>query len=349
MYLRVTVVNVNLCEKMDLFSLKQKLISGNRKALSKAITLIESELPEKQRLAYELLHSLSDEPKPTTKRIGITGPPGVGKSTFIENFGLFLIEKGLKIAVIAVDPSSKRSGGSILGDKMRMNRLASSPNSYIRPVPSGNNLGGVSSATLNIMSLLEHSNFDVILVETVGVGQSETNVYDLTDMFVHLYNPVSGDEMQGIKRGIMELSDLFLITKADGDTLDEALLTEQKLKIALSFLHTTYKDWKPPILRTSALSQLNFTTIWDLICAFFTSEERRYIALNRRKKALYTQCFKNLSDSIITKIISKFGERNDINLLINQMSYGLYNEQQIADKIILDFVTHYSDQGQATK
>jgi len=334
---------------MDITSLKQGILSGSRKALSRAITIIESETPYHRRLAAEFLSSFEENPINKCIRLGITGPPGVGKSTFIETFGLFLIEKKLSVAVIAVDPSSKKSGGSILGDKLRMHKLSANEKAFIRPVAAGNNLGGISTSTLNIITLLEHSGFDVILVETVGVGQSETNVYDITDMFIHLYNPVSGDEMQGIKRGIMELSDLFLITKSDGNLLEDSLITEKKLMIALSFLRRTYPDWKPPIIRTSAQTSMGYKETWESIVNFFDSSQRKKTAAIRRKEARKKQIIEHLSSSIMTKLLKEFSYTHNIDTIIDQISSGLYTEEEIVINILDEFSKNHYAQGHATK
>lgn len=335
---------------MDITSLKQGILSGNRKALSRAITIIESETPYHRRLTTELLSGLEQNNTDNKCiRLGITGPPGVGKSTFIETFGLFLIEKDLSVAVIAVDPSSKKSGGSILGDKLRMHKLSTKEKAFIRPAASGNNLGGINTATLNIITLLEYAGFDVILVETVGVGQSETNVYDITDMFIHLYNPVSGDEMQGIKRGIMELSDLFLITKSDGNLLEDSMITEKKLIIALSFLRTTYPDWKPPIIRTSAQTSMGYNKTWASIEKFFQSEQRKKSAITRRKETRKKQITEHLSSSILAKLLKEFSQTNNFDTIIEQLSAGAFTEEEIVNVILDEFAKNHYTHGQATK
>ena len=188
---------------------------GNRRALARAITLVESAHPVHRQHATTLLATLRKDRQAI--RIGLSGTPGVGKSTFIESFGLHLVESGLKVAVLAVDPSSARSGGSILGDKTRMDQLSRHPGAYIRPSPSQTHLGGVARRTREATALCEAAGFDVVLIETVGVGQSETMVAEMADLFVLLLAPAGGDELQGVKRGIMEMADLILINKADGD------------------------------------------------------------------------------------------------------------------------------------
>ncbi|MDO5611651.1 MAG: methylmalonyl Co-A mutase-associated GTPase MeaB [Paracoccus sp. (in: a-proteobacteria)] len=203
--------------------LLQPLLEGQRRALSRAITLIESTRPDHRQRAEALIAALP--PQPTALRIGLSGTPGVGKSTFIEAFGVRLTGQGMRVAVLAVDPSSARSGGSILGDKTRMETLSRDPNAFIRPSPSRAELGGVARRTRETIRLCEAAGFDAVLVETVGVGQSETLVAEMTDLFVLLLAPAGGDELQGVKRGIMEIADLILVNKADGDLLATARRT----------------------------------------------------------------------------------------------------------------------------
>lgn len=230
----------------------------SRALIGRALTLVESKRPEHRALAEALLEQL---PHPATPalRIGITGVPGVGKSTFIDALGIQLTGLGHRVAVLAVDPSSERSGGSILGDKTRMARLAVDPNAFIRPSPTGGTLGGVAARTRESMRVLEGAGFDVILVETVGVGQSETAVRHLTDTFVLLALAGAGDELQGIKRGIMELADVVLVAKSDGDNLRPAHRAAAQLRSALRLLHP-HADlpgqggWAPPVLTISALA-----------------------------------------------------------------------------------------------
>ena len=226
------------------------LARGDRAVIGRAITLVESTLPAHRAEAEALLARLPTLGAPTI-RLGITGVPGVGKSTFIDAFGMHLVAAGHKVGVLAVDPSSARSGGSILGDKTRMSRLSVEPAAFIRPSPAGGTLGGVAARTGEAIKVLEAAGFDVILVETVGVGQSETAVADLTDLFVLLALPGAGDELQGIKRGIMELADLVIVTKADGDQSLLARRAQSQLTTALRLLHGHAAT--PPVLTVSAL------------------------------------------------------------------------------------------------
>ena len=241
--------------------------AGERRALARAITLVESTHSEDRRRADELMATLL----PATGgsiRVGITGVPGVGKSSFIETFGLHLIEAGHRIAVLAVDPSSRRSGGSILGDKTRMEELSRHPSAFIRPSPAGRTLGGVARRSREAMLLCETAGFDVILVETVGVGQSETAVADLVDLFLLLLLPAGGDELQGIKRGVMELADLVLVTKADGELSDAAGRAAAEYRSALHLLRPPGGSWTPEVLTCSAHKGRGIAEVWQAVGRF---------------------------------------------------------------------------------
>ena len=227
-------------KELNATALAAEVEKGNRRALARAITLVESANPNHRNHATELLGALSGGKQ--SIRIGLSGTPGVGKSTFIESFGIQLVETGLRVAVLAVDPSSARSGGSILGDKTRMDYLSRHPNAFIRPSPSQSHLGGVARRTREATTLCEAAGFDIVLIETVGVGQSETMVAEMTDLFVLLLAPAGGDELQGVKRGIMEVADLILINKADGDFKDAATRTCADYASALRLLRKRGQD-----------------------------------------------------------------------------------------------------------
>ncbi len=244
---------------IDLDQLQQ----GNRRALAKAITLVESKLDNHRAEAQQILEQVL--PKTGNSiRIGITGIPGVGKSTFIETFGLYLIEQGKKVAVLAVDPSSPLAGGSILGDKTRMEELSRRTEAYIRPSPSEGALGGVAQKTRETMLLCEAAGYDVIIVETVGVGQSEYEVAGMVDFFMVLMLPNAGDELQGIKKGIMELADALVVNKADGESLNLAAQTKRHYENALHLLRQS-SFWSPQVLTCSAQERNNIDTIWGMI------------------------------------------------------------------------------------
>jgi len=241
------------------------VLSRDRTKLARAISLVESSKPEHQRQAQELLVRVSPYVG-KAKRIGITGVPGVGKSTFIESFGTMLTELGYKVAVLAVDPSSSRSGGSILGDKTRMETLANNPNAYIRPSPSSGRLGGVTRTTRETMMVMEAAGYDVILVETVGAGQNETVVADMTDFFLVLMLPGAGDELQGIKKGVLELADMIAVNKSEGDNDKKAEAARQHYANALHIMTAKDAPWQPPAIKISGLHGLGLEELWEGIC-----------------------------------------------------------------------------------
>jgi LAO/AO transport system kinase len=251
-------------ESSQIATLANDLRAGNRAALARAITLIESRRGDHQAAARDLVQALLRETGKAI-RVGITGSPGVGKSTTIDALGMFLIERGHKVAVLAVDPSSARTGGSILGDKTRMARLSASDNAYIRPSPASGTLGGVAAKTREAMLLCEAAGFDVVLVETVGIGQSETAVCDMTDFFLALMLPGAGDELQGIKKGLVELADMIAVNKADGDNIKRANLAAGEYRGALHILTPRSEHWHPPVLTYSALAGTGIDTIWQKI------------------------------------------------------------------------------------
>ena len=253
--------------------------------LAKAITLIESSRPDHQRRAEAVLQALLPHTG-RALRLGISGVPGVGKSTFIEALGLYLVERGHRVAVLAVDPSSSVSGGSILGDKTRMERLSRDPRAFIRPSPSAGSLGGVAEKTRETMLVCEAAGFDVVIVETVGVGQSETAVANMTDMFVLLQLPNAGDDLQGIKKGIMELADLIVINKADADPA-AAMRAKAQLETALHMLRPPHPDWRVPVLLVSALKGEGLDRFWETVLAFRdTMQKNGALAEKRRHQAL---------------------------------------------------------------
>ena len=250
--------------------LAETLRAKDRRALAQAITLVESTRPADRQEAEALLQAILPETGRAI-RIGISGAPGAGKSTFIETFGTFLTAQDRSVAVLAVDPSSRRSGGSILGDKTRMEKLARDPQAFIRPSPSGTTLGGVARRTREALLLVEAAGFDVVLVETVGVGQSETAVAEMVDLFVLLIGPGGGDDLQGIKRGVMELADLILVTKADGDLATAAIRAAADYHAALHLMRPKYPGLHPQVLKVSAVEGRGVAEAWEAMRAIHQS------------------------------------------------------------------------------
>lgn len=290
------------------------LKSQNNVVLAQAITLVESKRKEDQKIADQLLDRVVKIDQKSI-RIGITGTPGVGKSSFIEGFGSFLIEQGKKVAVLAIDPSSQKTGGSILGDKTRMEFLSRNPKAYIRPSASGNALGGVNNRTREAVLLCESAGYDVVIVETVGVGQSETLVNNMVDFFLLMIQPGSGDDLQGIKKGIMEMAHGIVINKADGD---QAKLARQSKKDLLSALHlfaASETGWSTQVELCSALEQTGFDLIWQMIQSF---EHKMNV------NGLFDQNRSNqnvswFEERVKLGILLEIAEKNKINDLQNEL------------------------------
>ncbi|MBM7414623.1 MULTISPECIES: methylmalonyl Co-A mutase-associated GTPase MeaB [Nocardiaceae] len=250
---------------IDLDALVASVRAGERAGLARAITLVESTRDDHRDLAQQMLLELLPHAG-GSHRVGITGVPGVGKSTFIDALGMTLIEKGHRVAVLAVDPSSTRTGGSILGDKTRMARLTVAPEAYIRPSPTSGTLGGVAKATRETIVLLEAAGYDVVLVETVGVGQSEITVAGMVDTFCFLTLARTGDQLQGIKKGVLELADVVAVNKADGNHLRDAKGAARELAGALRLIYPHDSLWTPPVLTMSAIEETGLTEFWDTVC-----------------------------------------------------------------------------------
>ena len=277
------------------------ILDGNRALLSKAITLVESALPRHQQLAQEIIGACVPHAGKSV-RVGITGVPGVGKSTFIESLGRYLTARGHKIAVLAIDPSSLRTKGSILGDKTRMEDLANDPNAFIRPSSSKGTLGGVARNTRESIILCEAAGFDIIFVETVGVGQSETAVHSMVDFFLLLMLAGAGDELQGIKRGIMEMADAIVINKADGDNIPKAELAAREYKNALHLFPSSPSGWTPMVITASSTEGKGIGNTWDMVENYTAmTRESGYFEVRRKEQAL--QAF---TDTIEETIRQKF-------------------------------------------
>ena len=261
------------------------VLAGDRALLARAITLIESNSPVHQEMAQEVLQKLQPQQlKVDSVRIGITGPPGVGKSMFIEAFGCELCKQGRRVAVLAIDPSSSLSRGSILGDKTRMERLSQEPNAYIRPSPSGGTLGGVARKSRETTLLCEAFGFDTILIETVGVGQSETTVRSMVDFFLVLLLTGAGDELQGIKKGIIELADALLVTKADGENAIRAEAMRIELIRLLHFLTPVTPGWHPQAMSCSSVQEKGIDQVWQNILAYREITKKNGFFLERRRR-----------------------------------------------------------------
>jgi LAO/AO transport system kinase len=307
----------------------------DQSSLPQAITLIESTRPDHQKKAHELLTSLLPKTGKSV-RIGITGAPGVGKSTFIEAFGLYAISQGHKVAVLAIDPSSARTGGSILGDKTRMAKLAQHDSAYIRPSPTGGALGGVARRTRETMLLCEAAGYDVIIVETVGVGQSETEVSDMVDMFVLLLLPGSGDELQGIKKGIVELADLIVVNKADGDLKGQAKRVRSDYAAALRMLKPSGK-WQPQAITCSALHGDGIDNIWQSVSDFFAVMKKSGDLKTRRALQAKAWMWKEIHAALLDRFTQHARTRKMIEKMEAEVQSGKRSPAQAASKLIETF------------
>jgi len=288
-------------KERDAAAYVQGILAGNRALLSKAITMVESALPRHQELAQEIIGACVPFSGKST-RVGITGVPGVGKSTFIEALGKYLTAQGNKIAVLAIDPSSRRTKGSILGDKTRMEDLANDPNAYIRPSSSTGTLGGVARNTRESIILCEAAGFNIIFVETVGVGQSEIAVHSMVDFFLLLMLAGAGDELQGIKRGIMEMADAIVINKADGDNIKKAQLAAREYKNALHLFPASPSGWTPLVITASSTEKTGIQDTWRMVEEYLNlTHGSGYFEVRRKEQAL--QAF---TDTIEETIRQKF-------------------------------------------
>ncbi|WP_171209556.1 MULTISPECIES: methylmalonyl Co-A mutase-associated GTPase MeaB [unclassified Ruegeria] len=323
---------------MDIDSLSDRILNGERRALARAITLVESGREDHRAQASALLAKLSGSGRQAL-RVGLSGTPGVGKSTFIESFGMMLIALGLRVAVLAVDPSSARSGGSILGDKTRMERLSREANAFIRPSPSQSHLGGVARRTREAIALCEAAGFDVVLIETVGVGQSETVVAEMSDLFLLLLAPAGGDELQGVKRGIMEMADMILVNKADGDLKSTATRTCADYAGALRLLRKRPQDPEgfPKAMTVSAVEEQGLELVWAEMQALRNwRKETGHWAQNRAAQAQYW--FEQEVRSALLAQLSTAQARADMARLGGQVSAGLLSPSAAASEMLATLV-----------
>ncbi len=299
-------------------ALAEGVRSGDRRALAKAITLVESTRADHQEQAQRLLELLL----PFTGksfRIGISGVPGVGKSTFIEAFGLYLITQGKQVAVLAVDPSSAISGGSILGDKTRMARLSVAPQAFIRPSPSGGSLGGVARRTREAILVCEAAGYDVVLVETVGVGQSEFTVASMVDFFLVLMLAGAGDELQGIKKGILELVDALAINKADGENVQAAERAAAEYRSALRLFRHSSSVWEPPVITVSGFTGKGMDTVWEIICRHHDTLAQAS-ELRRKREAQWRKWFWDLVED---GVVAHFLARSDVKRVLTELEAAI--------------------------
>ncbi len=305
------------------------ILSSNISYISKAITLVESTKPEHQEQAQQIINAIITH-SGHSFRLGITGVPGVGKSTFIESFGLEVIERGHKLAVLAIDPSSQLSKGSILGDKTRMEQLSVHPNAFIRPSPSSGSLGGVARKTKESIIICEAAGYDYILVETVGVGQSETAVHQLTDFFLLLMLAGAGDELQGIKRGIMEMADGMVITKADGSNTDKAKAARTEYARAMRLFPPTESNWIPKVLTCSSTERKGISDVYDMI-----DQYRRHTVANgffeaKRNRQSKQWLHQTIHDLLIDRFYHNPDIRQEITKIEQQLQQNALNPYQAA-------------------
>ena len=320
-------------------ALADGVLAGNRRALAQAITLIESTRNDHRAAASALLQRLMPHAG-NSIRLGISGVPGVGKSTFVEALGNHVIDSGHRVAVLTVDPSSAISGGSILGDKTRMELLSRRPEAYIRPSPAGTTLGGVTRRSREALILCEAAGFDVVIVETVGVGQSETKVADMTDMFVLLQLPGGGDELQGIKRGIMELADLVLINKADDELQALAERSAAEYRNALRLLHPRSANWKVEVQTCSARDGVGIAEVWDAVLQHRETLESSGQLMQRRAAQARDWMWSEVSESLIAALQIDAGVRKQIPALEAAVSEGEIPPTVAAGQLLDIFLNH---------
>ena len=317
----------------DIPALAAQITAGDRRALARGITLVESRRKDHRQLAAELIGTLL--PKTGNAiRIGMTGTPGVGKSTLIDTFGCNLTAAGRKVAVLAVDPSSMRTGGSILGDKTRMARLSQDANAFIRPSPTAGTLGGVAARTREAMLLCEAAGFDVILVETVGIGQSETTVSDMVDVFVALVLAGAGDELQGLKKGVLEIADIIAVNKAEGDNRERAGAAAAEYGAALKILSPHPDGWSVPVLLVSGLADEGLDTLWQTI-ERFRSDHEASGAFSAKRAEQAVRWFRALLDlAIAARLFRKDSDQAALKDMEKRVHAGKITPDRAVDEIL---------------
>ena len=321
----------------ELTKMSNELRAGNRQALARAITLVESTRHDHRETAEQLIATLLANTGRTV-RLGISGPPGVGKSTFIESLGSYLVGNEHKIAVLAVDPSSAKGHGSVLGDKTRMPKLSQTENVFIRPSPSGGALGGVSRRTREAVLVCEAAGYDVIMVETVGVGQSETTVRDMVDMFILLAQPASGDELQGIKKGVVEIADLVVVNKADGELLSAARRTQSDYSNALRLFRARTTDWSTPVLTCSALYDQGIREIWQTVEQYCVITEKNGSLSELRRQQAIAWMWSEIRDTLNEKFRSAPIVAKKISDIERKVSNGHLAPTTAAKSLLSDFL-----------
>jgi len=312
------------------------VVNFDRNILARTITLIESNKPDHQELAQQVLTKLLPY-SGNSLRIGVTGVPGAGKSTLIESFGMYLIGLGHKVAVLTVDPSSSITKGSILGDKTRMENLSKQVNCFIRPSPSGGTLGGVARKSRETITVCEAAGFDIILIETVGVGQSEVTVRSMVDFFLLILIAGGGDELQGIKRGIMELVDTLLINKADGDNEKKAIISKSDYENALQYLKPATKGWRPKVFTTSAITGKGIPELWNTIQEFEKVTKESGVFEKRRKSQQMEWIHKMVENWLIDEFYSNEKVKKMLKTIEEEISRGTITPTLAAEKLLKSF------------
>ncbi|KAK7072208.1 hypothetical protein SK128_020540 [Halocaridina rubra] len=323
------------------------LYAGRRASLAESITLVETSHPKKKFLARQLLTNILQNAqiseylrgyRALSFRIGLSGPPGAGKSTFIEAFGKFLTGKGMKVAVLTVDPSSVRTGGSLLGDKTRMPELSRDMSAYIRPSPSRGHLGGVTRSTNEAIVLCEAAGYDIVIVETIGVGQSEFSVVDMVDLFTLVIPPGGGDELQGLKKGIMEMSDLVIVNKSDGDMISAAQRIQYEYISAFKYIPQKTKVWKPPVKRISSVTGDGIPELWDVMKDYQLKMQESGELIKRRRLQRCAWLWTYLKENLITTFVEFPDIKKNLKKVEKEVMNGILSPGDAADMLLQQYL-----------